>query len=77
MTDHEPTRTMPDPLLTKTEAMTYLGVSLRTLNRLISAREIVYVKVGPRGGAIRFDRRDLQEYVHQKRTKPDRRGGAK
>lgn len=56
---------MDGPLLTKAGAMAYLGVSLRTLNRLIHAGDIDVVRVGPRGGAVRFDPRALRDYTYR------------
>lgn len=63
MTENAPAD--PDALLTKDDAMAYLSVSLRTLNRLIKAEEIDVVRVGPRGGAVRFHRAALADYAHR------------
>lgn len=72
--------TDPDALLTKDDAMAYLSVSLRTLNRLIKDRELDVVRVGPRGGAVRFRRAALADYAHRhtdRATANARRGGTK
>lgn len=61
----EPLPTDLERLLTKADAMAYLSVSLRTLNRLIATNEIDVVRVGPRGGAVRFRPRALADYSHR------------
>lgn len=82
MTDHHPPNpaNMDGPLLDKNAAMAYLGVSLRTLNRLIASKEIDVVRVGPHGGSVRFDPRALRDYTYRhtdRATANTRRGGTK
>ena len=43
------------------EAARVLGISIAYLYKLTSARAIPYYK--PRGGILRFDKDELQEYV--------------
>jgi excisionase family DNA binding protein len=81
MNDHQPRTTldMDGPLLDKAGAMAYLGVSLRTLNRLIASKEIDVVRPAPGGRTVRFDPRALRDYTyrHTDRAAANQRRGAK
>uniref|UniRef100_A0AAU2V786 Helix-turn-helix domain-containing protein n=1 Tax=Streptomyces sp. NBC_00003 TaxID=2903608 RepID=A0AAU2V786_9ACTN len=50
----------PDPLLAVPEAADYLGVGIRMVRRLRTARELPVVKVG---GLLRFRVSDLEAYL--------------
>lgn len=71
-TPTEPPATDPPPiiplLLTKGDAAVYLGVSLRTLNRIIAAEDIDVVRINGRGSkpaSVRFTRAALDDYAHR------------
>jgi excisionase family DNA binding protein len=53
----------PDtPTANVEDAADYLGVSARTIHRLVAVRAIAHYRVGARGAFIKFARRDLDDY---------------
>jgi excisionase family DNA binding protein len=58
----------PLPLLDKTEAAEYLGVSIRTVDRLMRDKELspIYVRSRPR-----FDYDDLRAFIERNRSGGD------
>jgi hypothetical protein len=61
-----------DALMTRDAAMAFLNVSERTLDRLITNREIDVVRINGRGkrpGAVRITRRALLDYLHRNTTR--------
>ena len=71
---------MPDPdarrvrgagPFTRAEAAEYLGLGLRTLDRLVAARLVGFTKLGPhRRSPIRFDRAALDDYLARRSVAP-------
>lgn len=51
-------------LLSRSDAATYLGISVRTLDRLAHAGKIPYVSDRP-GARVRYLQRDLDNYIRQ------------
>lgn len=63
-------------MLTHAEAADYLGVSPRTLDRMVSAREVECVKLGPhKRSPIRFRREALDECIERRAVAPRVHGG--
>ena len=63
---------MESPILTKQETADFLKISLRTLDYLISVREIPYTKTSKR--AVRFHRdRVLQWFAEREQSQAERR----
>jgi excisionase family DNA binding protein len=56
-----------EPLLTKKATAGLLGVSLRTVERLVVAGELPVVKLG---NLVRIDPRDLREYIDKNKGRP-------
>ncbi|MBT3787419.1 MAG: helix-turn-helix domain-containing protein [Alphaproteobacteria bacterium] len=63
MTETRPSS--PSPVLSPKDAARLLGISSRTLARLVKRREIAFVRVG---GSLRFKPDDLRAFVDQNRT---------
>jgi excisionase family DNA binding protein len=61
---YEPART--EPLLRKRDVVGLLGISLRTLDRLIAAGEIEAIRVG---GQLRFEQVALAAFVERHRER--------
>jgi hypothetical protein len=59
-------------LLTETETSTYLGIPVGTLRRWRSVgMEIPYIKLGAgRNSSVRYDLRDLDLYIDDRRRYP-------
>ncbi len=58
-------------LLTRAQAAERLGLSTRTLDRLVAARLVRYVKLGSgRRSPIRFHAADLDEYLERRAVAP-------
>lgn len=56
-------------LVTKDEAATFLCISKHKLNRMISAREIPYYKLGEsRTAPVKFDTQDLMKWMQKFRV---------
>ena len=49
--------------LTPGQAAEYLQISLRTLRTLLSRREIPYVQPSGKGGLVRLDIQDLDDFM--------------
>jgi excisionase family DNA binding protein len=65
------------PLLGKEDAARYIGVSVRTLQRLHSRGEIPRLEEsGPKGKEARFDTNDLDRYLEQHKPQALFRPGA-
>lgn len=62
--EHMSKRTSIDHLLSRREAAEHLGISLRTLDSLISERELVPVRIGSR---VLFQPRELTRYADARR----------
>lgn len=60
------TQTLPSPLLNPKETARSLGISTRTLNRLIQRGDIAVVRVG---GSLRFKPDDLVAFINQNRSR--------
>lgn len=56
----------PDPLLTQTEVETWLNISARSLDGLVSASEIVPVRVTPGKRGRRFTRASVEAYIRSR-----------
>ena len=54
-------------LLSRQEAVEYLGISERTLCSLTAERQIAYIQHRP-GGKMFFRQEDLDEYIQRKRV---------
>ena len=50
-------------LLTYSEAAAYLRVSDRTVRDEVRAGNLAAVRIGPRGGAVRISRAELDRYI--------------
>lgn len=50
-------------LLSYQQAAERLGLSVRSLQRLVDAGRIPAHRIGPRGGRVRFDADDLETYL--------------
>jgi excisionase family DNA binding protein len=61
---NKPEQALPTRLLTPTEAARFLGISKRTLNRLVARGIVAVVRLG---GSRRFTMSDLLETVNQHR----------
>ena len=59
------------PLLRRVPAATLLTVSPRTLDRLVAQGRLPVVRLG---GAVRFQRRDIEALIAQSRSVRDERG---
>lgn len=61
----------PEPITTRLiniqEASTYTGLAVATLYNMVSQQRIPYVKLG---GALRFDRGLLREWITQQTVMP-------
>jgi excisionase family DNA binding protein len=67
---------MPE-LLNREAAAQYIGVSVRTLNRLVDRKEIPRSEVpGPKGQEARFDQSDLDAYLERNKPHALMRSGA-
>lgn len=53
-----------ETMLTKTDVMQVLNVSLSTVNRLMKSKELPFQKIR---GAVRFKRQDVDEYLERSR----------
>jgi excisionase family DNA binding protein len=62
------------PPLTKEQAALWLGISLRGLERAMSARRIKYFKVGKR---VNFDLSDVEHFRNSNAVLARQSGGAK
>lgn len=56
-------------LMTRAEAIDYLGISERTMCALTANREIAYIQHKP-GGKMFFREQDLESYIDRKRVAP-------
>lgn len=57
------------------DAAAYLGIARRTLQELVTNREIPFIKIGR---AIRFDRADLDQFIDARRVQAKGwKGGSK
>lgn len=52
----------PKPLLTISEVATLLGLSVRTVKRLLANREISFVQVSPRS-AVRIRPSEVEKFI--------------
>ena len=59
--------TTPSPLLTKSEAATFLGIRPRTLDDWREANAIACIE---RPGYVRFLRSDLEDFIRRHRREP-------
>lgn len=50
-------------LLTLREASGRLGLSVKSLQRLVDAGKIAVYRIGPKGGYTRFAEKDLEDYL--------------
>jgi excisionase family DNA binding protein len=65
------------PLLNKEDAARYVGVSVRTLQRLVAKGEIARAEEkGPKGSEARFDTEDLDRYLERNKPQALYRPGA-
>lgn len=55
---------MACPLSSRVDAARLLGISLRTLDRLVDAGELVPIRVGRR---VLFELADLERFIHASR----------
>ena len=56
-------------LMTRAEAIEYLGISERMMCDLTAKREIAYIQHKP-GGKMFFREKDLEAYIDRKRVAP-------
>ena len=69
-TNHD---SVESPLLTVTEAATYLKISAWTLRHWVSKHKIIFVKYNG-NGSVRFRRRDLDRFIAQNVNKDQDNG---
>lgn len=55
---------MADPLLTKRDVAELLGISIRTVDKWVSRREIPFVRVG---SLVRFERSAIDSWITRHR----------
>ncbi len=57
--------------LTRAQAAGYIGISMRSLDRLVASRLIEFIRLGPyRRSPIRFERAALDAYLEKRAVAP-------
>ena len=68
---------MPEKLLTSTEVCDLLGITKRTISRLVAQGDLRAMRITASPfGELRFTEGDIKAYIRRHRVKPDGRQAA-
>lgn len=68
---------MPEKLLTSTEVCDLLGITTRTISRLVARGDLRAMRITASPfGELRFTEGDIKAYIRRHRVKPDGRQAA-
>ena len=68
---------MPEKLLTSTEVCDLLGITKRTISRLVAQGDLRAMRITASPfGELRFTESDIKAYIRRNRVKPDSRRAA-